>query len=380
MIVMKSRVFYLSLFIVIVIVMNAVSFKVFYKKEDVEYANLCYYEEDNNYILVEKNEIADNFISYLYKDSSDNYIGKIYDYDSNKELLITDLIKEDKLEEYNNKIKELIYLKYPKFISDVLVLDETDKSYLFRDNELIIYFNNYVIEPEVLETLYLKVNYNEIKDYLNFLVIYDSDYENESAKKSIAFTFDDSPNKNKTNVILEELKNNYAHATFFVVGSKAIYNKDLLISIKNMGNEIGSHTYNHANMGKMTDEEILNDYETMNNLYKNLFKTDLKYIRPPYGVIKKNQLDLIPTSYILWSLDTNDWRYRNSDYLVNYVLENVQDGDIILFHDSYDSTVDAIKKLLPLLYSKGYQVMSVSELFDLKKISIQNNQIYHNAY
>ena len=56
----------------------------------------------------------------------------------------------------------------------------------------------------------------------------------------------------------------------------------------------------------------------------------------------------------------------------------MKDGDIILFHDSYKSSVEAIEKLLPLLYSKGYQVMSVSELAKLKGVTIQNNQVYHN--
>ena len=77
-------------------------------------------------------------------------------------------------------------------------------------------------------------------------------------------------------------------------------------------------------------------------------------------------------------MDTNDWRYRNKDYLVSYVLNHIKDGDIILFHDSYNSTVEAIEELLPILYSKGYQVMSVSELANLKGITLENNKIYYN--
>jgi len=79
----------------------------------------------------------------------------------------------------------------------------------------------------------------------------------------------------------------------------------------------------------------------------------------------------------MWSLDTNDWKNKNSDYLVNYVVNNVKDGDIILFHDSYDSTVDAIEELLPILYSKGYQVMSVSELAKIKGKILENGKVYN---
>lgn len=379
---MKSKIFYLKIIIIILAVFDAVSFYKLSLKEDSE---LCYLEEDNSYVLVEKNIIAKSFISYLYKDGNDNYLSRVHDYNTNEEINIKDLIKEDKVFEYNKKVEELLYLKYPKYIVEELLKENTTKSYIFRDNELVIYFNGYKIEPEIDEILYLKVNYNEIKDYVNFTVLLESNYENESgynytnAKKAVAFTFDDSPNKNKTNKILTYLKDFHFHSTFFIVGEKSLYNKDILISIKNSGNEIGSHSYSHANMGKMSDEEVITDYQKVNELYYSLFKENIKYIRPPYGIIKNSQLKLIDTSYILWSLDTNDWKHRNSDYIVNYVLDNIKDGDIILFHDSYTSTVEAISKLLPLLYSKGYQVMSVSELFELKGINLENNKIYHSA-
>jgi len=380
---MKNKVFYLKIIILILFIMYSVSYN---NLKRVEKNDLCFYEMDNNYILIEKNVISKDFVSYLYKNNEDKYIGKIYDYYTNEEINVNDIIKEDKINEYNDKISELLYLKYPKFISDVLTQNDVNKSYLFRDNELVIYFNDYKTNPEVEELLYLKVNYNEIKEYLNFTVLLDKNYENESgynytnSKKSVAITFDDSPNKNKTNKILKYLNDNLFHATFFVVGEKAIYNEDLLINIKNSGNEIGSHTYKHSNLSKLTDEEYIEDYNKMNKIYKRLFNEDLKYLRPPYGAYKNSQLKLLNISNIMWSLDTNDWRYRNSDYLVSYVIDNIKDGDIILFHDSYNSTVEAIEKLLPILYSKGYQVMSVSELFELKKMKLESNKVYHNAY
>lgn len=378
---MKNKIFYLKLIILVLVVINGVTFHILKENSDAE---LCLYENDSSYVLVEKNVINKNFISYLYKNNKDNYISKIYDYNTSEELDITGIIKEETINKYNDKIEKLLYLKYPKFIAKELIKDNTKKSYLFRDNELVIYFNDYDIHPEVFETLFLKVNYNEIKEYINFTVLLDSKYENESgynynnSKKSIAITFDDSPNIGKTNKILKYLNDNHFHATFFVVGEKCEYNEDLLLSIKNNGNEIGSHTYSHQNLSKIDDEDLIEDYNKVNNIYKRLFDEDIKYLRPPYGIYKDNQLSILDVSFILWSLDTNDWKYKNSDYLVNYVLDNVKDGDIILFHDSYSSTVDAIEKLLPLLYSKGYQVMSVSELSHLKGINIENNKVYHN--
>ena len=354
------------------------------RKED-KNIDYCFYENNENYVLVEKNNLGNNLESYLYKDSNDNYLGKIYEYGSSKEVNITDLIKEDKREDYENKVSELLYLKYPKFVASSLLEEDVQRNYLLRDNELVIYFSNYTITPMVEELLYLKINYNEIKDYVNFTVLLDSEYQIESgynytkSKKSVAISFDDSPNKGKTNKILEYLEDNHFHATFFVVGERTINNENLLISMKNSGNEIGSHTYSHSNMRKMSETAIINDYEKMNAIYRNLFTEDLSLVRPPYGALNKSEASILDVSFIMWSLDTNDWRYRNKDYLINYVMDNIKDGDIILFHDAYDSTVEAISELLPLLYSKGYQVMSVSELFNLKEKPLEKKQIYYRA-
>ena len=65
--------------------------------------------------------------------------------------------------------------------------------------------------------------------------------------------------------------------------------------------------------------------------------------------------------------------------LFSLLVNNIKDGDIILFHDSYNSTVRAIEELLPILYSKGYQVMSVSELFELKGVVLNTKEIYHRV-
>lgn len=70
-------------------------------------------------------------------------------------------------------------MKYPDFIADVISLNNAENVYFLKDNELVIYYYNYVIEPAPKEDLFLVVNYNEIKDYLNITVDLDSEYTNE---------------------------------------------------------------------------------------------------------------------------------------------------------------------------------------------------------
>lgn len=365
------------LFIIILLFMGTK--KYYTEKSILAFNNESYYIE--NYSLVDQNIFKESFINYLYKNNNENkYLSKIYDYNTKKELKITDLIKEESIEDYFNKINELLYLKYPYYIADELIKNYGSNSYIFKDNELIIYFNDYNIDID--ELLLLHVNYNEIYKYLNFTVSLDHEYQNESGydykkdKKTVSFTFDDSPNKNKTNRLVEILDNNYATATFFMVGEQMEYNKDLVSMVYNSHNEIGSHTYNHKNLKRMTLEEIENDYKKVNDLYFSITGDTIKLFRPPYGIINKNYQS--STAYILWSVDTLDWKYRSSDYIINKVLDTIQDGDIILFHDKYNSTITAVEELLPILYKKGFQVVSVSKLAELKNKTIETNNIYHN--
>ena len=88
----------------------------------------------------------------------------------------------------------------------------------------------------------------------------------------------------------------------------------------------------------------------------------------------------VPTAFILWGIDTNDWRYKDLNYLVNHVLENAKDGDIVLFHDTYKTSIEAIKKLLPELYVRGFQAVTVSKLAEEKRVKLENNKIYRSIY
>ena len=69
-----------------------------------------------------------------------------------------------------------------------------------------------------------------------------------------------------------------------------------------------------------------------------------------------------PYSFVLWNIDTNDWRYHNVEYLTNYILDNVADGNVILMHDSYESTVQAALRIVDLLTAEGYEFVTVDEL------------------
>ena len=333
-----------------------------------------------NESLVEEINIKKEITSVLtIKDNK--YQSKIFNYETGEELSIDDLLKEDKKEEFWNKITELVYLKYPNFIADVISKNDRENVYFLKDNELIIYYYDYEITPSLNEDIFLTVNYNEIKDYLNINVDLDSFYNNEDGsvintnKKLVAITFDDGPGP-YTNKLLDILNANKAHATFFMLGNNLEKYRSVVLNVYNSGNEIGYHSYAHTNFKRQDIATIKSELDQSNAILKNITGTTFNLIRPPYGSLNSEIKEELDASFILWSVDTEDWRHKDSEYLLNYVLENIYAGAIILFHDIHTSSVDAMAKILPYLYVEGYQVVTVSDLAKNYNVTLEPHKVY----
>ena len=333
-----------------------------------------------NESLVEEINIKKEITSVLtIKDNK--YQSKIFNYETGEEISIDDLLKEDKKEEFWNKITELVYLKYPNFIADVISKNDRENVYFLKDNELIIYYYDYEITPSLNEDIFLTVNYNEIKDYLNINVDLDSFYNNEDGsvintnKKLVAITFDDGPGP-YTNKLLDILNANKAHATFFMLGNNLEKYRSVVLNVYNSGNEIGYHSYAHTNFKRQDIATIKSELDQSNAILKNITGTTFSLIRPPYGSINNEIKEAIDVSFILWSVDTEDWRHKDSEYLLNYVLENIYAGAIILFHDIHATSVDAMTKILPYLYAEGYQVVTVSDLAKNYNVTLEPHKAY----
>ncbi len=339
---------------------------------------------DNKDKTIQENKtISDKFI-YLEFTNKNQIYSYYIDKATGEKANFEDFIKADKKEAFKEKINELLYLKYPKFIADILIEDQGDKVYKIDNDKLIIYFDNFIIEPVITEKLYLTIDYNEIKEYLDFSFVLNKEYQNEDGfirdknKKAVAFTFDDGPAGETTNKIVDLLEQNKAHATFFMVGNKMEYGANTIQNVLEKGNEIGSHSYAHKSMKRQKFPDLIKDEEKTKEIYRNITGKDLIYTRPPYGAIDAKIKENLDTIFITWDLDPEDWLRRDKNYIIDYVMENVKDGDIILMHDLYDSTVEAVAELLPKLYAEGYQVVSISELASLKEQTLEKHNIYRN--
>lgn len=334
----------------------------------------------NSNSIIKENKLHD-FTAFIVMKNND-YKTYLVSNKTGKEISFDSIIKSDKLNLFWNKVYELLELKYPEFIINGIKSGKGNIYYDIKNNEMIIYFKNYVFNPEYNDLISIRVNYNEVKDYLDFTYELDHEYINENGydydknKKTIAFTFDDGPSGEYTIDIVNELLKNKARATFFMVGSKIhTYEKSLLYAYQNKM-EIGSHTYNHINLKKAKETLAKEELEKTDILYNEITGSNIKLLRPPYGAYNDKTLKNYDYAFITWNIDTNDWRYRNSKYIEEHILSHVTDGSVILMHDSYKTTVEAVRNVLPKLYALNYQVVSVSDLAAIKGYTLENHKVY----
>lgn len=193
-------------------------------------------------------------------------------------------------------------------------------------------------------------------------------------KPMIALTFDDGPGE-RTMEILDVLEKYNAHATFFMQGKNVSSHKKEIRKMYDIGCELGNHSYDHPQFTKCSDGGASQVGQT-NSLLKDACGHGATVLRPPYGDYNDSVSASVGMPMILWNVDTLDWQTKNAEATINNVLNQADDGDIVLMHDVHSSTVDAVLKLVPKLIANDYQLVTVSELADARDVILKNGAVY----
>lgn len=198
-------------------------------------------------------------------------------------------------------------------------------------------------------------------------------------KPMVALTFDDGPFPGSTSSILDTLREHDAVATFFVIGNRVHDNADLLKRMIDEGSEIGNHSLSHKRLTTLSVEDLEYQIEKTQIALKAVTGVEPVIMRPTYGSYNDELEQNIGMPMILWSLDTRDWETRDAESVIQHVLENVQDGDIILMHDIYMSTAEAVKVIVPELKSRGFQLVTVSELLTARGMTLEAGKVHRRG-
>lgn len=178
----------------------------------------------------------------------------------------------------------------------------------------------------------------------------------------IALTFDDGPHPRYTKELLEGLRERKVRVSFFLMGKNIPGREELVSQMKADGHLIGNHTYSHVDLKRLTSEEACEEILKTDQLIFDIIGEHTEYIRPPFGNWNTNLDCGIVMFPVFWNIDPRDWNTSNVDEIVRKVVKNVQEGDIILLHDCYDSTVKATFRIIDLLQAEGYEFVTVDEI------------------
>lgn len=176
----------------------------------------------------------------------------------------------------------------------------------------------------------------------------------------VAMTFDDGPS-GKTGKLLDFLKENDIKVTFFLVGNRLNTFKDTLKREAAEGHELGYHSYDHSQQTGLSSEKVKADFAMTDQLLYDITGRHFTLWRTPGGGFSERVLECVPLPHIMWSVDTLDWKKLNS-YAVYQAIMRARDGDIILMHDLYGTTVDGAIRAMEEMLAGDYEFLTVTEL------------------
>lgn len=266
---------------------------------------------------------------------------------------ITSSLQDKKLEQ--EKIDQIV-----KGFSDQ---DLSAWNFDYKDSQIILYPSQSV---ENLNEIALPVSSFFELIQSSYLLDKDAElykvYFEKKNRKVVALTFDDGPNPTTTNQALDTLSKYGIKATFFVLGKNVSGNEEILKRMKSDGHVIGNHSWSHPVLSKLSLDEAKKQITDTEDALTKVLGSSSKLMRPPYGAITddiRNSLDL---SFIMWDVDSLDWKSKNEASILTEIQRQVKNGSIILMHDIHVETVNALPKVIDYLKEQGYEFVTVPEM------------------
>ena len=198
-------------------------------------------------------------------------------------------------------------------------------------------------------------------------------------EKLIALTFDDGPRRSTTGALLDGLSQRGVRATFFLIGSNVEGNEDLISRMDAEGHQVGVHSASHKMLTGLGDADFYREVVALRQQLEGILGHDHLLLRPPYGKVDRGVERRAGAPIILWSIDPEDWSDDNSARQTALITGSARDGDIILLHDIYPSSVETALAVVDALLADGFYFVTVEELFAARGIELQDGRVYRSA-
>ena len=303
----------------------------------------------------EEREVAD---SYLGADGSPFTLDKLFqDPDAAKEIFINEISSQLTFRQADEAVQTEI-------LNNLNGTELSQWSFRYEYSHFSIKLSK---EVQGLTSIDVPLSsfYDQINaDYLtgDDLAAYQS-FEAKKHVKMVALTFDDGPDPKTTPQALDILKKYGAKATFFMVGQNIAGNEAIVKRVHNEGHQIGIHTWDHPVLTKLPLESAQKEILDTQTAINNVIGIKPTITRPPYGAINATIQNSVDQSFIMWNVDSLDWKTRNTKAIMQEIAKT-QPGSIILMHDIHQTSIDALPSVLEYLKSNGYTLVTVDELLE----------------
>lgn len=182
----------------------------------------------------------------------------------------------------------------------------------------------------------------------------------------LAISFDDGPHPELTPKLLDILKARGVRATFYVIGRNVQAYPEIARRIVAEGHEIANHTWSHPSLSKIGAAKVGQEIRRTTETIKEVTGVTPTTMRPPYGAtnaaINRRMNEEFGLRVAMWSVDPQDWKYRNAQRVSNHLTTQAKAGDILLAHDIHASTIAAMPSALDALLAKGFRFVTVAEI------------------
>ncbi|WP_028307314.1 polysaccharide deacetylase family protein [Desulfitibacter alkalitolerans] len=190
-------------------------------------------------------------------------------------------------------------------------------------------------------------------------------YQGDTSKKAIALTINIDWGEEYIEPMLDIFEKENIKVTFFPTGNWASRFPEMIKLIHEKGHEIGNHGYSHPHVDQLSKEENKQEIIKTQKIIRDLTGIETVLFASPYGEKKQHVIDAageLGHKTIFWTIDTIDWqKHRTAEAIANRVIENAQNGAIVLMHPT-ENTTKALPIMIKALKEKGYELTTVSNI------------------
>lgn len=183
--------------------------------------------------------------------------------------------------------------------------------------------------------------------------------------KVISLSFDAAWGNEDTQILIDILDKYKINTTFFVVGDWVDRYPESVKALADAGNEVMNHSSNHAHFSKLSGEEIIADITACNEKIAAITGTTPTLFRCPYGEYDDHVINAINSmgmTAVQWNIDSLDWKGISAKEIEQRVLDKIEPGSIILFHNAAENTPEALPGIIESLIADGYKIVPISQI------------------